>query len=247
MFSCIGLSYSNFGCCSAKARLSKKAKTSGHTDDVDPEKTPENEGENPEIATDHSAPQNPGADANPPEVEPDVHVDTSHPHAPPSPIAEQRDSTVDPPSPVNRPPSPAAKAPSPVKNVNPSSPAKDDDVVVTGTAYTAPGNPVALSKHTAKDEFAAMSKGKGKTDLSAYVDLSAQDLHSGFLNRLYTSRDYEAGLVNLMKERYEVNSFALCSVPSLHCSPQGPVCLLESQTGTLYIPYCTLLIFLVYF
>ena len=96
---------------------------------------------------------------------------------------------------------------------------------VTGTAYTAPGNPVALSKHSTKDEFAAMSKGKGKTDLSAYVDLSAQDLHSGFLNRLYTSRDYEAGLVNLMKERYEVNSFALCSVPSLHCSSQGPVCL----------------------
>ena len=102
--------------------------------------------------------------------------------------------------------------PSPVKNVNPSSPAKDDDVVVTGTAYTAPGNPVALSKHTVKDEFAAMSKGKGKTDLSAYVDLSAQDLHSGFLNPLYTIRGYEAGLVNLMKERYEVNSFALCSI-----------------------------------
>ena len=59
-----------------------------------------------------------------------------------------------------------------------------------------------------------MSKGKGKTDLSAYVDLSAQDLHSGFLNRLYTSRDYEAGLVNLMKERYEV----FFKTPSLFCT-----------------------------
>ena len=49
-----------------------------------------------------------------------------------------------------------------------------------------------------------MGKGKGKTDLSSYVNLSAQDLHSGFMNRLYTSRDYEACLVNLMKERYEV-------------------------------------------
>ena len=49
-----------------------------------------------------------------------------------------------------------------------------------------------------------MGKGKGKTDLSSFVNLSAQELHSGFLNRLYTSRDYEAGLVNLMKERYEV-------------------------------------------
>ena len=126
--------------------MSKKAKTSGPTDDVDPEKIPENEGENPEISTDHSAPQNPGADANPPEVEPEIHVDTSHPHATPScPIVEQRDSTTDPPSPATKLSSPVAKAPSPAKeNTNPSSPAKDDDVVVTGTAYNAPGNPVAL-------------------------------------------------------------------------------------------------------
>ena len=79
-----------------------------------------------------------------------------------------------------------------------------------------------------------MNKGKGKTDLSAYTDLSAQDLHSGFLNRLYTSRDYEAGLVNLMKEHYEVNSLIFCSIPSLHCSPQGPVCL-EKVRPVVYI------------
>ena len=54
-----------------------------------------------------------------------------------------------------------------------------------------------------------MNKGKSKTDLSDYADLSAQDLHSGFLNRLFTSRDYEAGLVNLMKECYEVNTATL--------------------------------------
>ena len=167
---------------------------------------------------DSSAGPNQDGNANPPEAEPTAEANTLNPPAPPSPTMEQRDSIADPPSPANKPPSP-------VQNLDSSSPAKDDDVVVTGTAYTAPGNPVALSKHTAKDEFAAMSKGKGKTDLSAYVDLSAQDLHSGFLNRLYTSRDYEAGLVNLTKEHYEVNSFALCSVPSLHCSPQGPVCL----------------------
>ena len=49
-----------------------------------------------------------------------------------------------------------------------------------------------------------MGKGKGKTDLSHFVNLSAEELHSDYLNRLYTSRDLEAGLVNLMKERYEV-------------------------------------------
>ena len=51
-----------------------------------------------------------------------------------------------------------------------------------------------------------MDKGKWKIDLSSYADLNAQELHSGYLNRLYTSHDYEAGLVNLMKERYEVTS-----------------------------------------
>ena len=43
--------------------MSKKAKTSGPTDDVDQEKTTENDGENPEIVIENSAPQNPGADA----------------------------------------------------------------------------------------------------------------------------------------------------------------------------------------
>ena len=180
--------------------MSKKAKTSGPTDDVESEKTPENAGENPNIVMDDSTPQDPATDANPPEADPATHVDTSSPRAtPPSPVADPLSSVANPPSPAANPPSPAKD------NVNPPSPAKDDDdVIVTDTAYTAPGNPVVLSKHTAKDEFAAMGKGKGKTDFSSYVNLSAQDLHSGFLNRLYTSRDYEAGLVNLVKERYEV-------------------------------------------
>lgn len=83
---------------------------------------------------------------------------------------------------------------------------KDDDVLITGIGHTDPGNHVALSKHTAKEEFSAIGTGKWNADLSAYAHLSAQDLHSSYLNRLYTSRDYEAGLVNMMKERYEIIS-----------------------------------------
>ena len=82
----------------------------------------------------------------------------------------------------------------------------DDDVVVTSTGFTSPGNPIALLKHSPKEELSAMDKGKWKTDLSSYAHLSAEDIHSGYLNRLYTSRDYEAVLVNLMKERYEVTA-----------------------------------------
>ena len=103
---------------------------------------------------------------------------------------------------------------------NPPSPTKaaddkTDDVVVTGFSYTAPGNPTALSKHSAKEEFSAIDKGKWKVDLESYAHLSAQDIHSGFLNRVYTSRDYEAGLLSMMKERYEVNTADFCIVTFL--------------------------------
>ena len=101
---------------------------------------------------------------------------------------------------------------SPVRGTDtPSSPAKTtegqgDDVIITGMGHSSPGHPVILAKHSAKEERAAMEKGKWSTDLSSYAHLSAQELHSGFLNRLHSNRDYEAGLVNLMKERYEVFS-----------------------------------------
>ena len=95
----------------------------------------------------------------------------------------------------------ADKLPSPNKVADD----KTDDVVVTGVSYTAPGKPTALSKHSAKEEISAVDKGKWKVDLESYAQFGAQEIHSGYLSRLYTSRDFEAGLVNLMKERYEVN------------------------------------------
>ena len=83
---------------------------------------------------------------------------------------------------------------------------KDDDVVITGVGHFEPGNPVALAKHTVKEDFSAMNKGKWDVDLETYAALSAQDVHSGYLNRLYTSRDCEASLVKIMRDKYEVTS-----------------------------------------
>ena len=60
--------------------------------------------------------------------------------------------------------------------------------------------------HTVKEDFSAMNEGKWDVDLETYVALSAQDLHSGYLNRLYTSRDCEAGLVKMMRDKFEVIS-----------------------------------------
>ena len=131
-----------------------------------------------------------------------VQVDaTSHADRPTSPVRTD-DKPV---SPVKD----TDKLPTPVKAADD----KDDDIMITGTGHTTPGNPVALSKHTAKDELSAIGKGKWNADLSSYAHLNAQDIHSGFLNRLYTSRDYEASLVNLMKERYEVTTiFLFCPI-----------------------------------
>ena len=83
---------------------------------------------------------------------------------------------------------------------------KEGEVIITRIGHTSPGHPVSLAKHSAKEERAAMEKGKWSTNLSSYAHLSAHELHSGFLNRLHSNRDYEADLVNLMKERYEVFS-----------------------------------------
>ncbi|XP_045088952.1 uncharacterized protein [Aegilops tauschii subsp. strangulata] len=92
-----------------------------------------------------------------------------------------------------------AKPPSPIKPTE----EKAEDVVVTEVGYTEPGNPIVLSKHNAKEEFSAAEKGKWKLDLGSYAQFNAHEIHAGYLNRLHTSRGFEAGLVNLMKERFE--------------------------------------------
>ena len=62
---------------------------------------------------------------------------------------------------------------------------KEGEVIITGISHTSPGHLVILAKHSAKEEHAAMEKGKWSTDLSCYAHLSTQELHSGFLNRLH--------------------------------------------------------------
>lgn len=106
---------------------------------------------------------------------------------------------------------------SPVRGTDiPASPARTakyqgDDVIITSTYHHSPGHPVILAQHSAKEERAAREKGKWSTDLSNYAHLSVEELHSGFLNRLHSNRDYEASLLNMMKERYEVFSSPLIS------------------------------------
>ena len=154
---------------SAKPRPSKKAKLNKPADDnpaIEPEKTPE--------------PLEPNADDIPDDPPPQDHET----------FVEQMENdptghAVDPPSPAKA----ADKPPSPVKAADD----KTDDVVVTDFGYTTPGNPIALSKHNAKEEAHSLEKGKVKLDLETYAALSASDIHADYLNRLHTSHDLAAG------------------------------------------------------
>ena len=72
-----------------------------------------------------------------------------------------------------------------------------EDVIFTGTGYVESGNPAVLEKHSAKKELSADEKGKWKLDLESYAQFNAQEIHVRYLNRLRTSRDFEAILAIL--------------------------------------------------
>ena len=181
-----------YSVCRAKARPSKKARTTNSLEDPvaeeeeprgEPEQTCEPEGPHPEATSD-----NPPLEGQ--------NTDEPADADPAAPDAE--------PAEPNR-ASPVKDAEIPISSTK-NSEGQGDDVIITGMGHSSPGHPVILAQHSAKEEQAAREKGKWSSDLSNYAHLNADEIHSGFLNRLHSNRDYEAGLVNLMKERYEVNS-----------------------------------------
>ena len=117
---------------SAKPRPSKKAWLNKPADDntaVEPEKTPDPE--NADAILDDPPPQDHDFVADQVEVDPMGQSD-------------------EPTNPVRNTDKPAADKPStPVKAAD----GEEDDIMITGIGHTTPGNPVALSKHTAKDSW----------------------------------------------------------------------------------------------
>ena len=96
--------------------------------------------------------------------------------------------------------------------INPSTPAPssspkpsethNDDVLITGTGFVEPGNPIALAKHTAKQEV--IERRKLKFDISHYAQLSSNEILSGYLSQVHSSRDLEVDMVKQMHHKYEV-------------------------------------------
>ena len=161
-----------------------------------------------------------------------------------APGGDVMENTAEPASPVRVCPPRASPAPiSLVRTADPLQPtaASSADVGITGLGFSAPTEPVTLARHTAKEEKFQQDKGKWSTDLSSYAQFGAQELHSRYLNRLFTRRDYEASLVNMMKEKYEVTFFPFASrfclyfaiIPLGHSSPQVPVYFTVGEPGLL--------------
>ena len=77
-----------------------------------------------------------------------------------------------------------------------------DDVMITGTGFTEPGNPTVSAKHSAKQEF--IEKRKVRFDVAHYSQLSSSEVLSGYLNQVHSSRDLEIDMVKQMHQKYEV-------------------------------------------
>ena len=87
---------------------------------------------------------------------------------------------------------------------NPLKPLEEhgEDVMITGTSFREPGRPTVLAKHSAKDEF--IERRKMKFDIADYSQLTVNEVFSGYLNQVHSSRDLEIDMVKQMHQTYEV-------------------------------------------
>ena len=74
--------------------------------------------------------------------------------------------------------------------------------MITGTGFQEPGNPIALAKHSAKEEM--IERRKVKFDMANYSHLSISEILSSYLNQVHNSRDLEIDMVKHMHHKHEV-------------------------------------------
>ena len=92
-------------------------------------------------------------------------------------------------------------------NTDSSSPLKPseehgEDVMITRTSLREPGQPTVLANHSAKDEI--VQRRKVRFDIADYSQLSVNEVFSGYLNQVHSSRDLEIDTVKRMHQKYEV-------------------------------------------
>ena len=103
----------------------------------------------------------------------------------------------------------------PSSSANPPT-TSDTDVLITGSQFVEPVNPTVLARHTAKQE--ALERQKVRFHVSHYTHLNVNDVLSGYLNHVHSSRDSEIEVVKQVQLKYEICSLGLlifCQPPSL--------------------------------
>ena len=81
-----------------------------------------------------------------------------------------------------------------------------EEVLITGTGFQEWGNPVALAKHTTKEEL--IERRKVKFDMANYSHLSISEILFGYPNQVHSSRDLEIDMVKHMHQKHEVSILA---------------------------------------
>ena len=77
-----------------------------------------------------------------------------------------------------------------------------EDVIIIGTSFREPGRPTVLAKHSAKDEF--IERRKMKFNIADYSQLTVNEVLSGYLNQVHSSRDLEIDMVKQIHQKYEI-------------------------------------------
>ena len=81
----------------------------------------------------------------------------------------------------------------------PASP--DHDVLITGSRFIEPGNPIVLARNSAKQE--ALERQKVRFDVSHYAHLNVSDVLSDYLSHVHSSCDSEIEMVKKLQLKYE--------------------------------------------
>ena len=99
---------------------------------------------------------------------------------------------------------PSATGPS--SSANPPSPSVQD-VQITRSRFIEPRNPTVLARCTVKQ--AALVRQKVRFDVANYDHLNANDILSGYLSHVHSSRDSEIEMDKQLQLKYEVCSSVL--------------------------------------
>ena len=109
------------------------------------------------------------------------------------------------------------EAPSPVRMDDP----QNTDVEITRTGFVEPGRPTVLAKCYTKEEL--LEHRRVKLDVTNYTHLSIEEVFSGYMSQVHSSRDIEINMVKQMHQKnlrynpFSVLTYLYYASPQVYC------------------------------